>query len=302
MPFKNLKIEIIPESDSIQLFHDQETLRGEEYSLHGRLRLIPLIEKQTQRKKNNAPPPVSVQHIHLRLQGYIQTVLTNNIPDDEQDNTKKCKDITTLTLLDRIMYSAKGYANVTECILDQHMTVSPNLTSLTAPTDVPFTFLIEQTHLLPPSMHSSTHLISYTMTAMIQEDTMLKKCEICQQQQHLLHHPYSKNCHDVFMNILKKKRRKSKTISGFNTIPLSVKCYSYASLYNLHYQPRIKYCGARPSCLQYEIHLAKYLLYDNYDLPFQCHFKPLSPSVHINRLYFYILQTEKYPYVLLEIS
>ncbi|CAO3645105.1 unnamed protein product [Cunninghamella blakesleeana] len=337
MLYKNLKIEIIPESDTVHLFHDEELFRNEGYEYHGRLRLIPLIEKQLpstrkrKRKMTSPPPTVSVQHIHLRLQGYVQTKLTSTTPEDNQDVTsikKQCKDVTSLSFLDRLLYSAKGYANVTECIIDQHMMLTPNIASLTTPTDIPFNFIIEDSQRLPPSMHSTDHLICYYMTAHIQEDTTTKQCSICLQQQQLQQrqhaHQNNGNCcrslslstslsantsysysssssssssSSILTKIIKiRKSRKSKIISSSIKLPIEIQNHTYNGLYHLQYQPRIKYCGSRPSCLQYQIHLPKYILYDNHDLHFQCHFRPLLPSIHIEKVSFYFLQIEKYPY------
>ncbi|KAI8086728.1 uncharacterized protein BX664DRAFT_336624 [Halteromyces radiatus] len=345
MPPNTVQIQIIPESDTIHLFRDETTTMNETYDLRGHIRLIPIIYKKDKKNynvnhKKQSYKPISVQQIHLHLKGHVQTMLTSDFSDsDRMGDYRWCKDTTTLPLLDRILYSARGYANVTECVLDQQLTITPGILSLTEVTDVPFRFPIENTQHLPPSITSPKHLISYYITATVQEDivfslpttsdvslptpsTSSSSSSSSSQVPSSSSKKYRSQLFSKkwpFFKVLKKKSsssvplstsmlslKSSASFASFSTpapptvrLPLTIECHHLGSLYALTHQPRIRYCGARPNALRYQIHLAKYIRFQGISKPtefsFQCSFFPLSPLIRLSKLVCYLVQYETFP-------
>jgi hypothetical protein len=343
MPSNTVQIQILPETDTIHLYRDESTTLNEGYDFRGHIRLIPIIYKKEKKKKHVvSSKPIQVHHIHLRLQGYVQTMLTSDFSDsDKGGGDRWCKDTTTLPLLDRILYSARGYANVTECVLDQHLTITPGILSLTKVTDLPFHFPIENTQHLPPTIASPRHLICYYISATLHPQASPSHARLSssfpastsslpilsspsplpeeEEQQRkkrrfdLRHRPFLKSLMSKLSPNPSTSTPSLSTLSSspsFSSfhgtspticarLPITVQCHLLGSLYALQHQPRIRYCGARPSSLRYQVHLAKYVrlqpMNTPTDLSFQCSFFPLSPSIHIQKLVCYLIQYETYP-------
>ncbi|KAI8071662.1 hypothetical protein BC940DRAFT_365172 [Gongronella butleri] len=270
MPASSIQVQILPETSTIHLYRDNMTDEYESYDLRGQVRLIPIVYK-------HAKESLAVHHIHLRIQGFAQTMLTSDFSDSDDEGQRDtwCKDSTSLTLLDRFLYSARGYANVTECVLDQEMTMTLNMTELATATDVPFRFSLENTRQLPPSVRLPRHLIAYHISAYVHT----REEDVC-------HHCKS---------YLKKKRRllkRRKETSIVAKVPITVACHDLRLSYN---EPRIRYCGARPNCLRYQVHVAKFFPYEDTSLQFHCTFVPSSPTVQVRKVAYYLVQCETYP-------
>ncbi|KAI8338405.1 hypothetical protein BC941DRAFT_469518 [Chlamydoabsidia padenii] len=361
MPSNTVQIQIIPETDTLHLYRDETTTLNDTYDFRGHIRLIPIIYKKEKKKKHViSAKPIQVHHIHIRLQGYVQTMLTSDFSDSDKDgesgDQRWCKDTTTLPLLDRIIYSARGYANVTECVLDQDLVLTPSILSLNKVTDLPFHFSIENTQYLPPTIASPRHLICYYISATVhqQEETphprissssfpmsslslpILSSSDDLNESPLTLQQPEEEEEQQQPSEQQRKKRRfllkhrpflkslisklspnpstpslstmsSSPSFSSFHTshptistrLPITIECHHLGSLYALQHQPRIRYCGARPSSLRYQVHLAKYVRLQSKNNPtevtFQCSFFPLSPFIRIEKLVCYLIQYETYP-------
>ncbi|ORX45090.1 hypothetical protein DM01DRAFT_1175400 [Hesseltinella vesiculosa] len=273
-PNNNIQIQIIPETTMIHLYRDDIIEESNTYDLRGHVRLIPIVYK------HNTKPAPSVHHVHLRFQGFAQTMLSANFSDsdDEANQSHWCKDSTELTMLDRFLYSARGCSNVTECVLDQETTLTVGTSgdnTLSEVQSIPFRFTLENTHQLPPSIKLPRHLISYYVTAYVHQ----RKEDEC----------------DHCSSLLKKRRTLLKlrhAATAMAKLPITIACHDLRLNRN---EPRIRYCGARPNCLQYQVHVSKNFPFDAPSLQFHCTLSASSPSIKVRKLVYFLVQIETYP-------
>ncbi|CAO3683002.1 unnamed protein product [Rhizopus stolonifer] len=281
-----LSLTIIPDTDTIDTFHNNTTLPNQVYVIKGTVEI-------------NVSRPIQVKQLYVQFRGNVESlvgvsdlqfeekhaVFGDQIPIDQWETL----DDDELSLVSRLSRRAFGqslaiYSLIDEslCLLDEPRLFPKGKTSW------PFHLTLHQIHLLPPSILTPHHKIAYHLLARIKLNSLTERVRVtywhvCMQ---------ITNDHDatIRMQPLKHKRQ----ILGASQ-KISLSRHSYPNMQTVNELHRVRYRGSRSQRISYEISMAKSVCLQQNTVDFNCQFHSFVEDTKIKTIEYYLEQIETYP-------
>ncbi|KAG1449873.1 hypothetical protein G6F46_005776 [Rhizopus delemar] len=277
-----LSLTILPDTDMIDTFNNDTILPSEVYVMTGQVELSVLR-------------PIQVSQLHVQFRGRVESlvglsglqldekhaVFGDEIPVDQWETIQR----------DRLGLVRKtcGQPLAILPLADEQRVLFDDLRWLPkGKTSWPFQLTLRRIHLLPPSMLTPHHKISYHLSARIKLASLIERVRLT------CWHVCRSLRHDRPPEIQRQPERHQRQFLGASQ-PIKISRHAYPNLASVHHLQPVRYRGTRTRRIRYEICLRKFMCLQQKHVHFTCRFYPLCPQAVPTQLEFYLEQMEAYP-------
>ncbi|KAF7723927.1 hypothetical protein EC973_001499 [Apophysomyces ossiformis] len=302
-----VSLDIIPQSETVDLFDEENTIPNDNYLLAGHIEL-------------SLTRPVHVREIAVQFHGFVRSAISMDYPEQKMWNHTEPE---LQILMDRARRRATGIAEASQVLIQERTIVLDQPTLLRAGTSRwSFEIHLKDVQSLPPSLLLPRHTIRYELSAYIKLTSLRERVKIGYWNvrskaarrvsvayrrlsntmlpvQHLsTPSPSSSSSSSppplvVVTGERCQKKQKNRLLSASR--PIEVRKHSHASLQAFSCIPRVRYRGARPDRIRYHVSTVKFACLQQRLLNVTCDFFPLHPDASISFLELSLEQTEVYP-------
>ncbi|KAG0174467.1 hypothetical protein DFQ28_006463 [Apophysomyces sp. BC1034] len=292
-----LSLDIIPETETIDLFDEENTAPNEVYILRGQIEL-------------RLTRPVHIRQITVEFRGILSSAISLDYPEQKMwDQTEPELQI----LIDRTKRRPSGIAEATQVLIREHTAVVDQPTLLRAGVSRwPFELRLNNIQSLPPSLLLPRHSISYELSAYIKLTSLRERVKISYwnvrskavRRVSVAYRRLSNSMLPPHQDQSTPPSSPVGTSDQFNkkrnrllstSTPIKVQKHSHASLQALSCIPRVRYRGSRVDRMHYHVSTAKFACLQQKILNVGCDFFPLHPDAEIEFVELSLDQMEIYP-------
>jgi hypothetical protein len=275
-----LSLTIIPDTDTIDTFNNDTILPSEVYVITGKVEL-------------SVFRPIEVSQLHVQFRGRVESlvghsdlqldekhaVFGDEIPVDQWETIKR----------DGLVRKTFGQPLAILQLADEQLVLFDGLRLLPKGRfSWPFRLTLRRIHLLPPSMLTPHHKISYHLLARIKLASLIERVRLtCWHACRSI-----RNDHPTEIQI--QPERHQRQILGASQ-QIKINRHSYPNLSSVHHLHQMRYKGTRAQRIRYEICLRKFMCLQQKKIHFTCRFYPLCEDAVPSKLEFYLEQMEFYP-------